>query len=309
MPGLASQPIALYFWAVFHACSILAPVTILPVDKMYPYDVLCSLEKSGSIVLDKAKTNEVKKLLHRKYLPYLSLALGILFGLLYYLQHILSKPLWFSFHPLPLIVRVILVIIPTGYVTWSFVFRLVLNARLFRKSLKNVAVHPLHPDQAGGLRSLGRYALSTTYIIALAGSIAALAEYIAFTRGDTEYAYFFHGAILLYLLLTPAIFFAPLSGAHAAMRNAKEDLLVQISDQFNTDYRKVSSVLSGTAEELDENIEKVEQLQRLHKLTTTFPVWPYNFSTLRRFIITMSSPLITIILSIMIDALIQYLIR
>jgi hypothetical protein len=57
--------------------------------------------------------------------------------------------------------------------------------------------------------------------------------------------------------------------------------------------------LESPANELKATIDKVEQLQRIQALTIAFPVWPFDVATLRQFTITVSSPFITIALSIL----------
>ena len=271
-----------------------------------PYVVIKSLQASGVIVMDKRGKSTIKSYFSRRSINYISLILGIIVGILYYVQHQRADPLWFSKSQIALAIRVLLVIIPTGYVTWVYILRLILNARLFRKMLHDVNLHPLHPDRAGGLGPLGKYALTTTYLIALGGSVVALAEYTWFINGQFDDAYFFHVAFILYLILAPLSFFAPLVGAHNAMLVAKEKQIHKISKQFNQDFSRAYDQLERSADALKDNIEKIEQLQKLHKLTSEFPIWPYDFDTLRRFTLTMLTPIFTIIITMVLERILRY---
>jgi len=268
-----------------------------------PYSVIEKLEGSGVIKKNEETFETAKSFLEKGNIGIASITFSFVIGIAYYFQHHQAVNLWLGASKPLLMLRILFVILPTGYVTWSFILRLIQNARLFKKLLKDVVLHPLHPDKAGGLRPLGRYALATTYIIAFGGSVTALGEYIWLKSADLPDAYFFHAALGLYLILAPLVFFAPLSGAHEAMRKAKDNLIQQLSKQFNKDYSKAYDEIENSAGTLKDNIEKIEQLQRLHKLTSEFPVWPFDFDTLRKFFITISSPIFTIIFSVIVDHL------
>jgi hypothetical protein len=95
----------------------------------------------------------------------------------------------------------------------------------------------------------------------------------------------------MYLIVAPLVFFAPLSSAHAAMLSAKNELKTKISLQFNSDYSLAYNEISGNAGQLKDNLEKLEQLQKLHHMADMFPVWPLDVQT-------MLSPVFTIFLSV-----------
>jgi hypothetical protein len=271
---------------------------------MAPLNVFTELAKSKVYTPAEQEISALRRFLNVRWLTPVSLFLAVVVGVLYFVQHrLMPLPFWFGASPLSLGIRTVFVIIPTGFVTWSFVIRFITNVRLFRRSLGEVNIHPLHPDRAGGLRPLGRYALSTTYIIALGGSVVAFAEYYAWVQGTFSTAYYYHLALLLYFFLAPANFFASLSSAHNAMLRAKEGLIMQISRQFNQDFSKAYSELNGSVEDLKSVITKVEQLQRLHSMTASFPVWPFDMDTIRRFILTMTSPVFTVVVAVMINIL------
>ena len=269
-----------------------------------PVRVFSELAESKVYMPTAKEIDATRKILGRRWQTPVSLFLAVIIGVVYFMQHqVMSVPFWFATNPILLGIRTALVIVPTGFITWSSVFRYIANTRLFRHSLSDVHIHPLHPDRAGGLRPLGRYALSTTYIIALGGSVVALAEYYAWTHGTFSTAYYYHVALILYFILAPANFFAPLSSAHNAMQRAKDDLILRISRQFNQDFSKAYSELEGSAEELKDHIEKIEQLQRLHSMTNSFPVWPFDIDTIRRFVLTMTSPVFTVAVAVIINVL------
>ena len=208
---------------------------------------------------------------------------------------------WLNYTPTFIILRSLLVVLPSIFAGVLIIFRIFINAQIFRKILKDVDLHPLHPDHAGGLYSLGRYALSTTYLIAIAGCLGAILEYQAYKSNILSNAYFAHIVVILYIILAPLSFFAPLSAAHEAMRRAKSNLILQIARQFNQEFLTISENLSIPANDLKESVERIQQLQSLHNIAESFPVWPFDFDTIRRFIITITSPLLTIAIPVLID--------
>ncbi len=269
-----------------------------------PNQVLAKLETTDVLSITDENLDRTRHILKNKVLIYTSIILGIFAGAIYfYTALFIGPPTWLNANPWLLAVRVILVVIPGAYVTISIALRILINARAFKQLLSDVVLHPLHPDRAAGLRSLGQYALKTTYLIALLGGLAVFLEYDAFVRGQWQTAYFAHAGFFAYLLLAPFVFFMPLWSAHDAMLRAKENMILEISRQFNQDVKIAYSELAHNAESLKNNIEKIEQLQKLHQLTESFPVWPFDLSTIRRFFLTLSSPALAIIIPIIIDYL------
>jgi hypothetical protein len=153
------------------------------------------------------------------------------------------------------------------------------------------------------LYPLGQYALRTTYLITLGGSLITLLGYQSYLWGELATAYFVYVAFVPYVIMAPLAFFLPLSGAHNAMRRAKEAMVLEIARQFNRDFSLAYDERAGTAKDLKDNIEKVEQLQALHKVAMAFPVWPFDTGTVRRFFVSMSSPLVTIGVSVLINVI------
>jgi len=267
-----------------------------------PKQVLTKLEEGGTLQIRKDDLEAVKPILASR-IPFLTASLlSVIAGGLYFYQYNgYGTVLWYNTKPIFVAIRTILVIVPTAYVVGFVIVRSVVNTLVFRSLLRNVNVNPMHPDRAGGLLPLGQYALRSTYVIALGGMVAALAEYSLYTRGLLFTFHYFHIVILLYVIVAPLSFFAPLGTARNAMLNAKNQLLLKISKQFNADFSEAYQELEGSAEELKATIDKVEQLQRIQVLTISFPVWPFDIATLRRFSLTVSSPFVTIGLSILTD--------
>ncbi len=259
-----------------------------------PKIIINKLEASVVVSYTDTAKKQVEAILNTPLPSFIALILGLITGGLVFYQDMIALPAWHNANYFPALVRAILLNVPTAYAFWLLLFRYMINVRIFSLILAKVVLHPLHPDKAGGLRPLGQYALNTTYPIVLAGTIMAFAEYWQYIKGGFATSYFYHSALMLLLILTPIIFFAPLRSAHDSMKRAKDGLLTDISIQFNRDLSLAHSELSSSSNSLEDNIKKIEQLQKLHKLATAFPVWPYDTETIRRFVVTMFSPVIVI---------------
>jgi hypothetical protein len=166
-------------------------------------------------------------------------------------------------------------------------------ARLFRGF--EIVVRPLHPDRAGGLAPLGTFTLMLSYIITLVGLVLVITpitrNYVA--EGDFEFRWTAELVLGLgaYVVVAPVVFFAPLSVAHNAMREAKDRLLLQIAGRFEAEYAQIQAALAGDIAGLEDSLKTLHDLQDLHTTTSRFPVWPLNVQSLTRFATSFVSPL------------------
>lgn len=181
--------------------------------------------------------------------------------------------------------------------------------RLFREFRIDVRV--LHPDGAGGLSSLGAFSVKVGYILGIYGLAAVSATLTQSYRTTGQ----FSGVslsealltqLILYAILAPIAFFAPIGAARNAMRAAKNELLLQISDQFEIDSARLGALIKGDVEELKRGLEKLEQLEKLHGMVNRFPVWPFNTANIVRFFSSISSPFVLWLLSVLVDLLKSY---
>ena len=129
--------------------------------------------------------------------------------------------------------------------------------------------------------------------------MGALLEISDILRNVSGEGYFVHGTFLLYLILAPFVFFYPLSIAHQSMKKAKSNFLLTVSKEFNQNISEVHSEIKiqsldlSKDYDLSDNILRIEQLQKLHDIGDSFPVWPFDFANIRRFSVSMLSPIFT----------------
>lgn len=179
--------------------------------------------------------------------------------------------------------------------------------RLFREFSIDVKV--LHPDAAGGLSPLGAFSVKAGYLIGVYG--------LAVVTATMTQSYLITGqfsglifdpvlvfGIIVYLLLAPIAFFAPIGAAHSSMKRAKNEAVMQIANQFEADFARLQIALSADSGEIKSKLEKLEQIQKLHNIVSRFPVWPFNTGSLVRFFSSILSPLVIGFIPTIIDLLI-----
>ena len=168
----------------------------------------------------------------------------------------------------------------------------------------SIRVHPLHPDGAGGFGFIGMHYLGLSLFVVAIGVWLSLFHFILpiIQRRPIVIDSEIIVAWSLYLAGTPMSFFLPLWSAHVAMKQEKAALLQEISSQFDSDFESARSTLHKSAKEIESSLEKVKSLQEMLQLVNeTYPTWPYNSRTLRRFSISATLPIVTSLGSLVID--------
>lgn len=165
-----------------------------------------------------------------------------------------------------------------------------------------VNIRPLNPDRAGGLAPLGSFALTLSYAISALGMLLVATPITRHYIVEGSFQFKWSLDIILgmgiYATVAPFVFFAPLSVAHNAMKEAKDDLLLQIARRFEYEYDQIQNALGLTKNvsgkqsfDLGESLEKLNHLKELHQTTSEFPVWPFNTQNITRFTTSFVSPL------------------
>jgi hypothetical protein len=252
-----------------------------------PFKVLSQLGDSGIIKMDEDGSTGRLAFLKDKRWPLVAFVLSVVVGFAYLGGNIewLSTRTTYA-------IRVVIAVIPGAYATILTILRLIFAARVFKIYMKNISLHPLHPDNVGGLRPLADFSLQITWMIVVFGIMGAFLEISDILRHREAAGYFVHGSFLTYLIAAPIVFFYPLSIAHQAMRNSKENFLLDVSHQFNDIIAITHQVVKANESKLEENLKKIEQLKSLHQVGLAFPVWPFDVATLRRFSLSVSSPIV-----------------
>ncbi len=175
-----------------------------------------------------------------------------------------------------------------------------------------IRVRPMHPDGCGGLAPLGRFSVHLGYIISAIGFIMAANQMTARYLYHQEYAALNTVILalgwLLYLVISPIAFFAPIGAAHDAMSQAKEQELMRIAAEFERSYRVLTQTLGEDYNAMRGPLRKLREIERLYRIVDGFPVWPFQAQKLGQFALSVVSPLgLTIVSTVIAELITRYL--
>jgi len=235
---------------------------------------------------------EMQTMFRRWWWPIIALLVAIVIPLVLvrpgYLRHMQAQD-WCPTSDYPNMVLALLWVI-VGFYAFAVLFvQCVLGIYWLNRLFKSftIDVRPLHPDGAGGLSHLGNFALKLSYLITIVGLLlvqtAVTRHYIAHRSfgfsPETEIVV----GLVVYMVVAPIVFFAPLAAAHRSMREAKKSLLLKIDDRFAAAYNDIQDKLEDENTDLEGELKTFKELQELHDMVRKFPVWPFNADNLRRF--------------------------
>ena len=200
----------------------------------------------------------------------------------------LGQSAWWTAATFPLIVCLAWFLIGFYFVL-VVLFYSILSIFWLRKVFTgfSINIRPLYPDGAGGLASLGNFTLRLSYLIALVGMILVVTpltrNYVAVGTLQFRWTPELLVGLVFYAVAAPVVFFAPLSVAHHAMKKAKHELLLYVARRFDAEYGDIHSILDDDLEQLEHRSKVLSELQKIHKMTGAFPVWPFNVENVTRF--------------------------
>jgi hypothetical protein len=154
---------------------------------------------------------------------------------------------------------------------------------------QNIKVEFSHPDRAGGLGAIGRFAANLGYLIAVFGilvSVSLLSN--TMPQGINSILSFVWvkvGGLVLYIIAAPIIFFIPLYSAHVAMLKFRDTFLLDLGKEIDQEYSKVQKLRGKLkAAELDDITKRIGSFRDLCSQAKEFPTWPFNAQNLRKFL-------------------------
>ncbi|MFW3145679.1 MAG: hypothetical protein ACMUIE_02575 [Thermoplasmatota archaeon] len=164
-----------------------------------------------------------------------------------------------------------------------------------RKALRIV---PLSPDNSGGLRPIGDLALTFNMIIVL--PMFYIASNVL--RWGLEADIFIQlGVYTVFLCL---VFFVPLTGSHNIMKKTKEEMLQKITSEFNQLYFRVYGEnrigeLSKANRKQLRQLEMLDRLSKSYEIVDRMPVWPFDMTIIRNFLLTILIPLVFVLIEVL----------
>jgi hypothetical protein len=218
---------------------------------------------------------------------------GILNSVIYYDSLLTSQqtPDWQKSNPVILFMSTLAACI-SFYSVFQILVRQVFIFRGINKffDFMKIDIAPLHPDKAGGLRSLGQYVVTIGFGIGIIG----LALAVSLIRSQTEFETLgavFYLSLGVYLLAAPLFFFIPLLEAHNRMRMAKEKILTDVAKQYEELYLgALQKMKKGKL--TDSDMSQLDAVRKMYGIADASPVWPFNIDILSKFSVAVILPVI-----------------
>lgn len=166
-------------------------------------------------------------------------------------------------------------------VAFRFIWAMWFVHDMFRNA--TVDLVPLDPDGAGGLSTVGNFAIRHSSI---AVGLGVMASVLTVTRVFIGGGWGFADEILLYvlyLLLVPVSLVLPIWTTHRAMVGFKNDELRKVSNRFQAE-----NITQQPSQEALKHLQ-----ERYVFIRSTYPVWPISTSLFRQFSIKATIPLVT----------------
>lgn len=233
-------------------------------------------------------TNELEKIsqlsqpLRNRLWFWLAIVFGVLNSIVYYNSLLRRTYDWQNSESI-IIVMSTLAAFMSFYSVILILIRQIVIFRGINKFFQiiDVDIAPLHPDKAGGLRSLGQYVVTIGLGIGIIG-LALGVSLLRFRMGLEVIDTVFYVGLVVYLLIAPIFFFIPLAEAHSRMKQAKEKILVEVAGQYEKLY--TSALQKMKAGKLtDRDLAQMDAVRKMYAIADDSPVWPFNFDVLSKF--------------------------
>ncbi len=164
----------------------------------------------------------------------------------------------------------------------------------------SVNIQPFHADGCGGLGGLMVQSEKLYWVMVTFGVVAALGILSnTFVYSLDLFSIYNIFLLLSYILLTGIAFFLPLYALSDRMREAKQRLLETIRQRYHALNRKRDS----DDNELDKSSSSyrvdLAALKELRQTARSMQVWPFNSSSLVKFVCAATTPVIVIAVVLM----------
>lgn len=239
---------------------------------------------------------------------WLAILVGLIQAVYIIYQHTHLGPSWQNAHPI-----IIATVVPLRFLAfYAVVFILfreiaaVIGVNLFL-TIFPVEIAPLHPDKAGGLRSLGHYVLLRGVVLGLVGLLFGM-NLLRVRLGLGELSGEFFVEMAIYALAAPSLFLLPLWRAHQLMDAAREKILLEVAEKFEQRY--YLSLDEIRADKLSpEHLGDLDSLQKMYEIAEKAPTWPLNMTIVSQFSAAVLLPVFLPLVIDFITSQVQQLLR
>lgn len=216
-------------------------------------------------------------------------------------------PSWVFANPVTAIIRAPFLFIVI-YALVIFIFDLIAGIVALNKVFKRqeAKVEPLHPDGAGGLAPMGKFSANLGYAIGSFGLALSVNIFQHLLNNKSILNdYILLTSIILYICLSPFIFFLPLWTGHSSMVAYRNRLLKETSIEFDKIFTQLHTQRNENSDKNEPLIKKINQLTEAQNLIKQFPIWPFDIQSIRKYLSLVYSPILFSIVSTVIDFIIK----
>ena len=156
-----------------------------------------------------------------------------------------------------------------------------------------------HPDRAGGLGFLSDACLGHTILIFSIGLvIMAVIMYKINVEGVSPYSVNIIVMLVLYLVLAPTLFFAPLLVFTKQLYKARKAALKKLNSRGYVFATQLSQRSSEDHSNFDRHVQ-MAHMQMAYENVYAMRIWPVDFRTISRFAFSTLTPLLPLVLRIL----------
>ncbi len=166
-----------------------------------------------------------------------------------------------------------------------------------------IKIWPFHHDNCCGLKAVGYIGLRNQYLLAVAGLNLLVLLAVNIKRGDPRTLTLLVMSFVLYIIFCPVIFIGPLLAFRKIMLLAKQAEQQKVATKLQQEYNRIMNELDNRLI-AKEDEEIIDRLQKLKVLVNRIPVWPFDISTMRRFLTVYIFPLFTGLVSLLVSYII-----
>ena len=187
-----------------------------------------------------------------------------------------------------------------GLIAW----RMLVTGWQISKMHKRFDLNPRlrDPDKCGGLEPLGNLCLHNAKIVGVWGAFLGLWIILGVNYNiNSFYVPLLTKLLVLPLILALASFFLPLWRVHSSMLEKKAELgteldqIARIIDEISR--KRLNSVcnpeqIGSEGEHFSRWAAEQDQLQKIYEESLNFPVWPFNYQILVKFLTSQFVPIL-----------------
>ncbi len=166
-----------------------------------------------------------------------------------------------------------------------------------------VEVRPLDPDDCGGLGETGNFVKSSIRVAVGLGFIAVFFGFVVYANGSNVLR---RPDVLslfaLYIAFVPFSLIVPVTSARAAMLRARDRVLAPLAQEFQETLFSLQQKIPQATGDFKEVNERLKEMQVYREtILRTYPTMPILLGALQQFSISAALPLITGIVSLILQ--------